>query len=50
MVLVVAPLIWTMPHRMGVCLAFDYLSRGYWGQDSEVPPPYEAEEVLPGAG
>ncbi len=41
--LVVVPLVWTMPHRMGVCLAFDYLSRVYWGQASEVPPPFEGE-------
>ena len=37
-VLVVVPLIATMPHRMGICLAFDYLTRVYWGQASEVPP------------
>ena len=37
-VLVVAPLIATMPHRMGICLAFDYLTRVFWGQASEVPP------------
>ena len=42
-VLVVVPLVWTMPHRMGVCLAFDYLSRVFWGQASELPPPYEAD-------
>lgn len=36
---VAVPLVWTMPHRMGVCLAFDYLSRVYWGQPSEVPAP-----------
>lgn len=40
-VFVVVPLVWTMPHRMGVCLAFDYLSRVYWGRESEVPPPVE---------
>ena len=41
MVLVIAPLVWTMPHRMGFCLAFDYLTRVYWGDASEVPPPVE---------
>ncbi|MEM7353552.1 MAG: DUF983 domain-containing protein [Acidobacteriota bacterium] len=35
------PLVWTMPHRMGVCLAFDYLIRAYWGEASDVPPPVE---------
>ena len=49
-VLVVAPLVSTMPHRMGVCIAFDYLSRVYWGQPSEVPPPYERTPLLPAAG
>ena len=46
-VLVVVPLIWTMPHRMGVCLAFDYLSRVYWGHESEIPPPFEGETAPP---
>ena len=32
------PLVWTMPHRMGFCLAFDYLVRAYWGDASELPP------------
>ncbi len=41
--LVVVPLVWTMPHRMGVCLAADYLSRVFWGQASEVPPPPEGD-------
>ena len=41
LVAVVVPLVWTMPHRMGVCLAFDYLSRVYWGESSEIPPPVE---------
>ena len=45
MVLVVAPLIWTMPHRMGICLAFDYLSRLFWGQASEVPPAFEGKDA-----
>lgn len=49
-VLVVIPLVWTMPHRMGVCLAFDYLSRVYWGQDSEVPPAYEEDPLFPAGG
>ncbi len=33
------PLVATMPHRMGVCLAADYLSRLWWGDPSELPPP-----------
>jgi uncharacterized protein (DUF983 family) len=45
--LVVVPLIWTMPHRMGVCLAVDYLSRVYWGQAAEIPPPFEGEMTPP---
>ena len=39
LLVVAIPLFWTMPHRMGFCLAFDYLSRVYWGDASEVPPP-----------
>ena len=35
---VAVPLVWTMPHRMGLCLACDYLSRVWWGEPSEVPP------------
>ncbi len=46
-VLVVVPLVATMPHRMGICLAFDYLTRVYWGQASEVPPPYEGDDATP---
>ena len=46
LVAVTVPLVWTMPHRMGLCLAFDYLSRVWWGQPSEVPPP---GEEAPGA-
>ena len=38
---VLVPLVWTMPHRMGLCLAFDYLVRLHWGQASEVPPPID---------
>ncbi len=49
-VLVVVPLIWTMPHRMGVCLAFDYLSRVFWGQASELPPPYDGDRQAPASG
>lgn len=30
-VVTVVPLIWTMPHRMGVCIAVDYLVRARWG-------------------
>ncbi len=30
-VVTVVPLIWTMPHRMGVCIAVDYLVRSRWG-------------------
>ena len=41
LVVVTVPLVWTMPHRMGVCLAFDYLTRVWWGDPSEVPPPLE---------
>ena len=41
---VVVPLVWTMPQRMGFCLAFDYLSRLYWGESSDVPPPIEETE------
>lgn len=37
LLLVAVPLFWTMPHRMGVCLAVDYLTRVYWGDASEVP-------------
>ena len=35
---ILIPMVWTMPHRMGVCLAFDYLIRFYWGDASELPP------------
>ncbi len=31
------PLIWTMPHRLGVCIGLDYLSRYYLGQPGEIP-------------
>lgn len=30
-VVTVVPLFWTMPHRMGVCIAVDYLVRSRWG-------------------
>ena len=33
------PLVWTMPHRLGVCVGLDYLSRVYTGQLAEDPPP-----------
>lgn len=46
---VVVPLVWTMPHRMGLCLAFDYLIRVYWGDASEVPPPLTDAEAQPNA-
>lgn len=39
--LVGAPMVCTMPHRMGFCLAFDYLIRLHLEQPSEVPPPVE---------
>jgi uncharacterized protein (DUF983 family) len=38
LVVTVVPLVWTMPHRMGVCVACDYLSRRWWGDHSELPP------------
>lgn len=36
---ILIPMVWTMPHRMGFCLAFDYLIRAYWGDASEIPSP-----------
>ena len=31
LVVVGGPLVFTMPHRMGVCIALDFLSRCHWG-------------------
>ena len=31
----IVPLVWTMPHRMGFCLAVDYWVRASWGDLSE---------------
>ena len=42
---IAVPLVWTMPHRMGLCLAFDYLSRLLWGDASEVPSPRDELQV-----
>lgn len=39
---VAVPLILTMPHRRGVCIGLDYLSRVYMGQPSEIPPSHDA--------
>ena len=36
--LVTAPLVWTMPHRKGICVALDYYSRVKWGDPSEEFP------------
>lgn len=41
LLLIAAPLVATMPHRMGLCLAFDYLVRARWGEPTDVPPPIE---------
>lgn len=30
-VVTVVPLVWTMPHRMGICIAIDYWVRAAWG-------------------
>lgn len=40
-VVTVVPLIWTMPHRMGVCIAVDYLVRSRWGDLAPANPPPE---------
>lgn len=38
LVVTLVPLLWTMPHRLGFCLALDYLSRVYL-HTSDLPPP-----------
>ena len=38
------PLVWTMPHRLGVCVGLDYLSRVHTGQLSEESVVSEPEE------
>lgn len=39
------PLVWTMPHRLGVCVALDYLSRVYSGQLSDDPACGEGDQT-----
>lgn len=38
----VVPLVWTMPHRMGVCIAVDFLVRDRWGDLAR-----RSEDTLP---
>jgi len=35
MIAVLIPLVWTMPHRLGVCIGLDYLTRVRWGDWEE---------------
>lgn len=49
-VVVVIPLVATMPHRLGVCVALDYLSRIWFGQASEVPDAWEPQPQVEVAG
>ncbi len=38
----------TMPHRFGVCVALDYLTRVYWGDPADRLPAAPGEDAPPG--